>query len=222
MQMFVLDFPLSRPIYFLAFRLTTFIFDFFRLFSWRFSSAFFYRWSHLLQTHSCVFEKWWNMAGLILSFVSLLFVAQCCAVLQQGNAAWARRCYWELLLFVSHNKLGVLLSYQKTIVLDVFLAVSCHLNFTFSRGIMPPDSCSPLPQVAHSAHALQDLYLISPFISKELLKIYRLIKRCILRWKKLNVEYNGPSAQSVSILFVQEASSNYYFYRGHKYKQTAL
>lgn len=104
--------------------------------------------------------------------------------------------------------------YQKTIVLDVFRAVSCHLNFTFSRGIMPPDSCSPLPQVAQSAHALQDLYLISLFISKELLKICRLFNSCILRWKKLNEENNGPSAQSVSIMFVQEAFSNYYFCRG--------
>ena len=104
--------------------------------------------------------------------------------------------------------------YEKTIVLDVFLAVSCHLNFTFSRGIMPSDSCFPLPQVAQPAHALQDLYLISPFTSKELLKIFRLIKRCLLRWKKLNEENNGPSAQSVSIMFVQEAFSNYYFCKG--------
>ena len=142
--MFVLDFPLSRPIYFLAFRFLSrlFIFDFFRLFSWRFSSAFFYRWSHLLQTHSCVFEKCWNIAGLILGFVSLLFVAQCCAVLQQGNAAWARRCYWELILFVSHNKLGVLLLSKD----DSFKCLSSCFTppkFHIFSGIMPQDSCSP-------------------------------------------------------------------------------
>ena len=84
--------------------------------------------------------------------------------------------------------------YQKTIVLDVFLAVPCHLNFTFSGGVLPPDSCSLLPQVAQPVHALQDLYLISPFISQKLLNIFRLIKRCILRRKKLNEENNGPSA----------------------------
>lgn len=149
MQMFVLDFPLSRPIYFLAFRFLSrlLIFDFFRLFSWRFSSAFFYRWSHLLQTHSCVFEKCWNMTGLILGFATLLFVAQCCAVLQ-GNAAWARRCYWELLLFVSHNKLGVLLLWKD----DSFRCLSsCFMPPKFHifsgdhalRFLLPPPPSGP-------------------------------------------------------------------------------
>ena len=133
--MFVLDFRLSRPIYFLAFRFTTYYFRLFPPFFLTFFLGFFLRWSHLLQTHSCVFEKCWNMAGLILGFVSLLFVAQCCAVLQQGNAAWARRCYWELILFVSHNKLGVLLLSKD----DSFIPPKFHI---FS-GIMPQDSCSP-------------------------------------------------------------------------------
>lgn len=153
------------------------------------------------------------MAGLILGLVTLLVVAQCCAVLQQGNAAWARSCYWELLLLVSHNKLGVLLlskDYSFRCLSSCFMPPKFH---TFS-GDYAPGFLLPLPQVAQPAHALQDLYLISLFISKELLKICRLFNSCILRWKKLNEENNGPSAQSVSIMFVQEAFSNYYFCRG--------
>ena len=140
--MFIIDFLLSRPIYFLAFRFTTYYFRLFPPFFLTFFLGFFYRWSHLLQTHSCIFEKCWNVAGLILGFVSLLFVAQCCAVLQQGNAAWAGRCYWELLLFVSHNKLGVLLLSKD----DSFKCLSSRFippKFHIFSGIMPQDPCSP-------------------------------------------------------------------------------
>ena len=144
MQMFVLDFPLSRPIYFLAFRFVSRLFPTFFL---TFSLGFFLPWSHLLQTHSCVFEKCWNMTGLILGFATLLFVAQCCAVLQ-GNAAWARRCYWELLLFVSHNKLGVLLLWKD----DSFRCLSsCFMPPKFHifsgdhalRFLLPPPPSGP-------------------------------------------------------------------------------
>lgn len=214
MQMFVLDFPLSRPIYFLAFRFLSrlFIFDFFRLFSWRFSSAFFYRdhiYYRLIPACLRSAETWqvWFLA-LQLFCLSPSVVQFYKAMLhERGDVT-------ESYYYLFHITNLVYYCYEKTIVLDVFLAVSCHLNFTFSRGIMPSDSCFPLPQVAQPAHALQDLYLISPFTSKELLKIFRLIKRCLLRWKKLNEENNGPSAQSVSIMFVQEAFSNYYFCKG--------
>ena len=152
MQMFVLDFPLSRPIYFLAFRLLSrlFIFDFFRLSSWRFSSTFSTTDHIKIQTHFCVFEKCWNMTGLILGFATLLFVAQCCAVLQ-GNAAWARRCYWELLLFVSLNKLGVLLLskeeiFRRLLISNCFMPPKFHI---FSgdyapRFLLPPPPIGPV------------------------------------------------------------------------------
>lgn len=145
--MFVLDFPLSRPIYFIALRFLwrLFIFDFFRLFSWRFSSTFFYL---LITFITDSFLRIWEVLkrGRFDSWLGNSFI--CRTVLCSFTT---RKCCMsaELLLrvttFFDINSL-VYYNYQKTIVLDVFLAVLCHLNFTFSRGIIPPGSCSPPPQ----------------------------------------------------------------------------
>ena len=86
----------------------------------------------------------------------------------------------ESYYFFSHKQPGVLQLSKD----DSFRCLSsCFMppKFHIFSGDHPPGFLlPPLPKVAQPAHALQDLYLISPFISKELLKIYRLVKRCIL------------------------------------------
>lgn len=149
MQMFVLDFPLSRPIYFLAFRFLSrlFIFDFFRLFSWRFSSAFFYRdhiYYRLIPAYLRSAETWqvWFLALQLFCLSPSVMQLYKAMLHERGDVT---ESYYYLF---SHNKLGVLLLWKD----DSFRCLSsCFMPPKFHifsgdhalRFLLPPPPSGP-------------------------------------------------------------------------------
>lgn len=133
--MFVIDFLLSRPIYFLAFRFTTYYFRLFPPFFLTFFLGFFLLTDHIYYRlipaylrRAEIWQVWFLALYLFYLSHSVVQFYNKDMLHERGDVTES----WYYLFRITNL---VYYYYQKTIVLNVFLAVSYHLNFTFSRGL---------------------------------------------------------------------------------------